>query len=69
MQTIYPTSLTPEQYAEQEYHRQVQPPENCPRCWRAHALEALAYYCGVPRFFRELFPFGFRMNREGVAGC
>lgn len=44
MQTIYPTSLTPEQYAEQEYHRQVPPPENCPRCRRAHALGALAYY-------------------------
>jgi len=44
MQTIYPTSLTPEQYAEQEYHRQVQRPENCPNCRRAHALEALAFY-------------------------
>ena len=44
MQTIYPTSLTPEQYAEQEYHKQVRPPENCPNCQRAHALEALAYY-------------------------
>jgi len=42
MQTIYPTSLTPEQYAEQEYHKQVRPPENCPNCQRAHALEALA---------------------------
>ena len=44
MQTIYLTSLTPEQYAEQNYHRQVQPPENCPQCQRAHGLEALAYY-------------------------
>jgi len=44
MQTIYPTSLTPEQYAEQEYQRQVKPPENCPNCSRPHALEALAYY-------------------------
>ena len=44
MQTIYPTSLTPEQYAEQEYHRQVKPPENCPNCSRMQALEALAYY-------------------------
>jgi hypothetical protein len=44
MQTIYPTSLTPEQYAQQEYHRQVRPPENCPNCRRAQALEALAYY-------------------------
>ena len=44
MQRIYPTSLTPEQYAEQEYHKQVQPPENCPNCQRAHVLEGLAYY-------------------------
>ena len=44
MQTIYPTSLTPEQYAQAEHHRQVPPPENCPRCCAAHALEALAYY-------------------------
>lgn len=44
MQTIYPTSLTPEQYAEQEYHQQVRPPENCPNCSQAHTLEALAYY-------------------------
>ena len=44
MQTIYPTSLTPEQYVEQEYHKQVRPPENCPNCQRVHALEALAYY-------------------------
>jgi hypothetical protein len=44
MQTIYPTSLTPEQYVEQEYHQQVRPPESCPNCKRARALEALAYY-------------------------
>ena len=44
MQRIYPTSLTPEQYVEQEYHRQVKPPENCPNCQRVHALEALGYY-------------------------
>jgi hypothetical protein len=28
MQTIFQTSLTPEQYAEQEYHKQVKAPEN-----------------------------------------
>jgi hypothetical protein len=44
MQKIFPTSLTPEEYAEQEYHKQVPPPENCPNCERAHVLEALAYY-------------------------
>jgi hypothetical protein len=47
MQTIYLTSLTPEQYAEQDSHKQVPPPENCPNCDRAHVLEALAYY---PRY-------------------
>ena len=44
MQRIFQTSLTPEQYVEQEYHKQVRPPENCCNCQRAHALEALAYY-------------------------
>ena len=44
MQTIYPTSLTPEKYVEEEYHKQVRPPENCPNCQRARVLEALAYY-------------------------
>ena len=40
MQNIYPTSLTPEQYVEQKYHKQVKTPENCPNCGRAHTLEA-----------------------------
>jgi len=44
VQTIYPTSLTPEQYAQQNYHKQVRPPENCPNCHHAHCLEAQAYY-------------------------
>jgi hypothetical protein len=44
MQTIFQTSLTPEQYAAQNYQHQVQPPENCPNCKRARTLEALAYY-------------------------
>jgi hypothetical protein len=44
MQTIFQTSLTPEQYAGQDYQHQVKPPENCPNCQRAHGLEALAYY-------------------------
>lgn len=44
MQRIFKTSLTPEQYAEQEYHKQVSPPENCANCLRASALEALGYY-------------------------
>jgi hypothetical protein len=44
VQNIISTSLTPEQYAEQEYHKQVKPPENCPNCDHAHTLEALGYY-------------------------
>lgn len=44
MQTIFRTSLTPEQYAQQEYHKQVRPPESCPNCRQVHALEALTYY-------------------------
>jgi hypothetical protein len=44
MQRIYPTSLTPEQYAQQDYHRQVPAPENCPNCEQAHSLEAHCYY-------------------------
>jgi hypothetical protein len=44
MQTIFQTSLTPEQYAEQDYQYQVPPPENCPNCCCALTLEALGYY-------------------------
>ena len=33
--------------------------------------EAIQGYhrCSVPRFFRELFPFGFVVKREGLARC
>lgn len=44
MQNIFSTSLTPEQYAAEQYHKQVQPPELCPNCDQAHGLEALGYY-------------------------
>lgn len=44
MQTIFPTSLTPEQYAEQNYQQQVPAPEHCPNCQRLSSLEALGYY-------------------------
>jgi Domain of unknown function (DUF6431) len=44
MQRIFKTSLTPEQYAQHAYHKQVPAPENCPNCLQAHALAALAYY-------------------------
>jgi hypothetical protein len=44
MQTIYPVSLTPEQYAKENHHRKVYRPENCPNCDKANCLEALGYY-------------------------
>ena len=31
-------------------------------------LEQTGQVCSVPRSFRELFPFGFRVNREAVTG-
>jgi hypothetical protein len=44
MQSIFQTSLTPKQYSDQEYQKQVKAPENCSNCMRAHTLEAHAYY-------------------------
>ena len=44
MQTIYPVTLTPEQYVEQNYQHQVRAPETCPNCGHAHCLEVLGYY-------------------------
>ena len=55
MQTIYPTSLTPEQYVEQQHHKQVKPPENCPNCSRAQSLDALAYYHRYVTCLTEVF--------------
>lgn len=44
MQTIYPVTLTPTEYLKQRFEEQVQKPENCGSCGRAHCLEALGYY-------------------------
>ena len=44
MQTIFPTSLTPAEYVEQNYQEQVQAPERCPNCDGPNSLEALGYY-------------------------
>lgn len=44
MQNLFKTSLTPQQYVEQDYQKQVKPPESCLNCGRAPSLEALAYY-------------------------
>jgi hypothetical protein len=43
-----------------------------PNRWFAEqGLYSLQYgsCCSVPRFFRELFPIGFGVNREAEAGC
>jgi hypothetical protein len=44
VQTIYPTTLTPRQYLEQQAEKQVKRPENCANCCGANCLEALGYY-------------------------
>jgi hypothetical protein len=44
MQIIQVLSLSPEQYVQQEYHRRIRPPENCPYCLHPHSLKALGYY-------------------------
>jgi hypothetical protein len=44
VQTIFQTSLTPEQYIAQAHHRQVKAPANCPNCRWAWAFELLGYY-------------------------
>jgi hypothetical protein len=51
MQTIFPTSLTPAEYVEQNYQAQVQAPEQCPNCGGPNSLEALGYY---PRFVTQV---------------
>jgi hypothetical protein len=43
MQTIFQTSLTPEQYAQQNFEEQVRPPLHCAACGQAHSFEALGY--------------------------
>jgi len=45
------------QAARQEQHAALEPYEN-----------RLVEICSVPRFFRELFPFGCRGNREAMTG-
>ena len=55
MQTIFQTSLTPEQYAAQKHHEQVKPPENCPNCSRAQSLAALAYYHRYVTYLTDVF--------------
>src|SRR5688572_15427233 len=44
MQKIYRTSLTPEQYVQENHHQQVPRPERCSHCQKLHSLEALSYY-------------------------
>ena len=44
MQMICAVSLSPERYANESYHRNIQPPVECPHCDARDALEALGYY-------------------------
>jgi hypothetical protein len=44
MQMICAVSLSPERYANESYHRNIQPPVECPHCHARDALEALGYY-------------------------
>jgi hypothetical protein len=53
MQTIYPVALTPREYADLEFHKQVLKPENCANCRRANCLEALGYYQRWASFLEE----------------
>jgi hypothetical protein len=54
VQTIFQTSLTPEQYEKQNYQKQVPPPEICLNCGQANSLEALAYYRRYVTWLREV---------------
>lgn len=44
MQIIVPVTLSPEQYAQSEHHRQMPRPANCPNCGQAGSQKALGYY-------------------------
>ena len=44
MQAIYRVALTPKEYADQSFEKQVGKPENCAHCGRANSLEALGFY-------------------------
>ena len=54
MQNIFKTSLTPQQYVQQNYQKQVRPPENCLNCGQAHSLEALTYYQRYVTWLKEV---------------
>jgi transposase-like protein len=44
MQRIYPTALTPEQYVELEWHRQVVGESACPRCGKSRGMHRHGVY-------------------------
>jgi len=44
MQTIYPVTLTPQEYVDQGFQKQVPKPANCVNCGAANCVEALGYY-------------------------
>jgi hypothetical protein len=63
MQIICAMSLSLERYANESFHRNIQPPIKCPHCKIHGALAALGYYCrnvtsanrGVLRIFVRRF--------------
>lgn len=44
MQVIVKMRYRPEEYAKNNYHKQVRPPRLCPRCAKRNRLEAHSYY-------------------------
>jgi hypothetical protein len=44
MQVIYAIDIDPEEYAANEWQRQISPPARCPNCKRPKSLWALGYY-------------------------
>lgn len=69
MQIIIPTALTPEQYAQAEYHKQVKPSSQCPNCRAPGASEALGYYWrGVTQSIASVLVIGVRRFKCGMCG-
>jgi len=69
MQIIIPWQTDAATYAVQQLHRTVRAPEQCPRCGKAGALEALGYYGrGVSAALGKLLEILVRRFFVGCAG-
>jgi hypothetical protein len=55
MQTIYPVTLTPQEYVDAGFEDQVIKPESCANCGGANALKALGYYARWVSYLLEVF--------------